>query len=111
MNRQERQQRRKTIADAIHNGLTLGEAASRFQLSMTMVRKAHEEFYPEEKAKKGRPRPSSTIRIASLLINTPLTLQEIADRVKVSYQRVQEIQLELQGVGLERQVHPTTTLN
>jgi transposase len=102
MTHQERTSRRRRMADLVHNGLTLGEVAGQFGVSMTMVRMAYEEFHPGEKAKKGRPRASSTVRILALLIKTPLTLQEIADRVGVKYQRVQELQMELQGVGLVR---------
>lgn len=102
MTHPERVQRRREIADAIHNGMTLGEAASEFEVSMTTARMAHEQFYPNEKILRGNPRASSTVRVIALLIKTLLTLKDIADICGVKYQRVQEIQQELQNEGIHR---------
>jgi transposase len=102
MTHSERVKRRQEMAEAVHNGSTLGEAASEFEVSMTTVRMAHQQFYPGEKARKGTPRASSTVKIIALLVKTHLTLKEIADLCGVKYQRIQELQQELQNEGIHR---------
>ena len=96
MTHNERTNRRRSMADLIYNGKTFGEVAGQFGVSMTMVRMAYQEFYPGEKTQKDK-----TIRIIALLIKTPLTLQEIANIIGVSYQKCQQVRDELLSEGIK----------
>lgn len=100
MNHLERMARRKRIALAVHEGITIGEVAGLFGVSMSLVRNAFTEHYPDEQAALGPRRASSTIRIVAMLINSTYTLKDIADSVGVSYQNVQQIREQLIQEGV-----------
>jgi transposase len=104
MTHSERVERRKEIADMVHAGSSIGETANYYGVSMTMVRMAHTEFYPNNRIELiiGKPRSSKTIQIVALLVKTHLTLSEIAAQVGVTYQRVQQVQAELSTEGINR---------
>lgn len=88
VDRLERRQKRREVASAVRSGLSIAEACKKFDVAPSYVYNSLAEFFG---GSKNINRPTKVYEIIAALHNTSDTSAAIAERLRISPQRVSEV--------------------